>query len=109
MTRSLVPITTGLAALAISLVAVAAPGRPPSTRLAPHARPVATARAVQAGPSGLASQVQSLFAQRCVACHGPSQQQGGLRLDRKADALKGGRTGPVIRPGASAESLLLRY
>ena len=26
----------------------------------------------------------------CVSCHGPTQQFGGLRLDRRADALRGG-------------------
>jgi mono/diheme cytochrome c family protein len=70
----------------------------------------ATARAaVPTRSAGVVEDARSLLGQRCVACHGPSQQQGGLRLDRKADALKGGHSGAVIRPGKSADSLLLRY
>ena len=34
--------------------------------------------------------VQPPFREHCVTCHGPTQQLGGLRLDRRADALRGG-------------------
>ena len=34
--------------------------------------------------------IQALLESRCVVCHGPAQQTNGLRLDRGADALKGG-------------------
>ncbi len=54
-----------------------------------------------------AKQIQPIFEQRCVGCHGPNQQFNGLRLDRKADALKGGASGPVILPGDSANSRLI--
>jgi hypothetical protein len=49
--------------------------------------------------------VQPLLKQYCVDCHGPSQQMGGFRLDRRRDALKGGTTA-VIGPGNSAASKL---
>ncbi len=52
--------------------------------------------------------VQPLFVERCVSCHGPEKQKGGLRLDRKADALAGGDSGKVIIPGKSRDSLLIR-
>src|SRR5437899_3217250 len=52
--------------------------------------------------------VRPLFVQHCYACHGPDKQKGGLRLDRKADALKGGDDGPVIVRGKAAESPLVR-
>jgi cytochrome c553 len=52
--------------------------------------------------------VRPILAKHCFACHGPDKQRGGLRLDRKADALKGGDIGPVIVPGKAAESLLVR-
>ena len=32
----------------------------------------------------------------------------GLRLDNRTDALKGGDSGPVIRPGSSAKSKLIQ-
>lgn len=54
-----------------------------------------------------ATQVRPIFEQRCVGCHGPNQQFNGLRLDRKADALKGGASGPAISPGDSANSRLI--
>ena len=43
--------------------------------------------------------VRPLFVQHCYACHGPDKQKGGLRLDRKADALEGGDDGAVIVAG----------
>jgi mono/diheme cytochrome c family protein len=52
--------------------------------------------------------VQPIFAQRCLTCHSEKQQMGGLRLDRKADALKGGKGGKVIIAGNSADSRLIR-
>lgn len=51
--------------------------------------------------------VRPLLTSHCMSCHGPSKQKGGLRLDRKADALKGGDGGPVIVAGRGAESPLI--
>jgi len=53
--------------------------------------------------------LEPLFAKACHACHGPEKSEGGFRLDRKADALAGGSSGPAIRPGESAESRLVLY
>ncbi len=44
-----------------------------------------------------------------ASCHGASKRRGGLRLDRKADALAGGDSGRVVEPGKGAESLLIEY
>lgn len=52
--------------------------------------------------------IEPIFAQKCLACHGSAQQMSGLRLDRRKDALAGGYSGPVILPGKSAESRLIR-
>src|SRR5215471_620049 len=52
--------------------------------------------------------VQPLLAQKCYSCHGDVVQQSGLRLDRRQLALRGGDYGPVILPGRSAESKLIR-
>src|SRR5438105_685323 len=53
--------------------------------------------------------VRPLLVKHCHSCHGPEKQKGGLRLDRKADALKGGDDGAVIVSGKSAASdLILR-
>jgi cytochrome c553 len=52
--------------------------------------------------------VRPLLIARCVRCHGSTRQEGGLRADSAASLLKGGDSGPAIRPGDSAGSLLLR-
>ena len=49
--------------------------------------------------------VQPIFRDQCIGCHGPSQQMSGLRLDRRRDAMRGG-TVAVIGPGNSAASRL---
>ncbi len=52
--------------------------------------------------------VAPLLESRCYLCHGPQQQMKGLRLDRAQDALRGGESGVVIRPGDSARSRLIQ-
>src|SRR5262245_10157324 len=52
-----------------------------------------------------AKDVQPIFRQSCVGCHGPSQQMAGFRLDRRRDAMRGG-TIAVIGPGNSDGSRL---
>ncbi len=51
--------------------------------------------------------VGELLRKRCESCHGPKVRKAGLRLDRKADALRGGDSGPAIVPGKPGESPLL--
>jgi hypothetical protein len=43
---------------------------------------------------------------RCVRCHGGDEPSGSLDLTTRAAALKGGETGPALRPGKSRDSLL---
>jgi Planctomycete cytochrome C/Ankyrin repeats (3 copies) len=49
--------------------------------------------------------VQPILRDQCYACHGPEQQMNGLRLDRRADAMRGG-TQSVIGPGNAEGSRL---
>lgn len=53
-------------------------------------------------------EVRPILANRCFGCHGPRQQQSGLRLDLRQNALRGGDYGVVIVPGRSAESKLIQ-
>jgi mono/diheme cytochrome c family protein len=53
--------------------------------------------------------VRPILTKTCYSCHGPDKQRGGLRLDQKAAAFKGGDSGAAIVPGKAAESLLVRY
>jgi mono/diheme cytochrome c family protein len=58
--------------------------------------------------AGLASEARAILAERCHKCHGAEKQKGGLRLDRRAAALRGGDSvDRVVVPGRSAESDLL--
>ena len=51
--------------------------------------------------------VQPLFQGKCLACHGPEEEEGGFRLDMGARALEGGDSGQAILPGNSLESSLI--
>ncbi|MBY0503493.1 MAG: DUF1549 domain-containing protein [Bryobacteraceae bacterium] len=54
--------------------------------------------------------VRPLLVQQCLGCHSATSQpiMGGLRLDDRALALKGGTRGPALVPGDPANSLLLK-
>ena len=52
--------------------------------------------------------VQPILARSCYACHGSTNQKGGLRLDSGAAVLKGGKSGAAVIAGKSAQSRLIR-
>jgi mono/diheme cytochrome c family protein len=58
-------------------------------------------------PVDYAGQIKPILTRRCVSCHGAVKARGHLRLDTAAAALKGGKSGPVIRPGQGEESPLI--
>jgi hypothetical protein len=51
--------------------------------------------------------IQPVFKERCISCHGEKKAKGRLRLDSKAAAMKGGVTGVAIVPGSAQESRLV--
>ena len=51
-----------------------------------------------------ARDVQPIFRQSCIGCHGPMKQNNGLRVDRKSSVLKPGARRVV--PGSSENSFL---
>ena len=55
-----------------------------------------------------AATVAPLLQQRCGDCHLGARARAGLRLDRRAAILKGGRHGPAAVPGDGAGSLLVQ-
>ncbi len=72
---------------------------------------VAQDKAVQPDSASLnfLKDVQPLLVARCGKCHGANRQQGGLRLDLKASAFKGGDSDePDIVAGDSAQSNLIQ-
>ena len=54
-----------------------------------------------------AKDIQPVFRENCIKCHGPDKQKGKLRLDSLEATLKGGEDGKVVLPGKSAESILV--
>lgn len=61
-----------------------------------------------ATPVDFVRDVRPIFAKHCYECHGEMKHKGGLRLDVKAAALKGGdNEGPNIIPGKATESSLI--
>ena len=68
----------------------------------------ATSSAQQAPTVDFARDVQPIFRQSCIGCHGAAIHQNGFRLDRRSDAMRGGTANPgIIRPGSSEASFLM--
>jgi mono/diheme cytochrome c family protein len=61
------------------------------------------------GPSVGYATVKGALEKKCYVCHGTEKQKGGLRLDDRALALKGGDSGkPGIAPGDPGRSEIVR-
>ncbi|SPE62784.1 conserved hypothetical protein [Verrucomicrobia bacterium] len=52
--------------------------------------------------------IQPILAARCYACHGPDKQKSDLRWDSKESVFKTGDHGPILLPGNSAQSRVIR-
>lgn len=55
-----------------------------------------------------ASTVLPVLERTCVSCHGPEKAKSDLRLDTLAAVRKGGKNGPVLKPGDSSVSPLVQ-
>src|SRR5262245_6213342 len=75
-----------------------------------HALPLllSALAAPAADPADYTRDVKPVLAQRCVGCHGPQKQRGGLRLDAAALIRKGGNRGAAVVPGKAADSLIMK-
>jgi hypothetical protein len=82
----------------------------PGTFLAPlFLALVIVPNAIAAPPPDFDHDVKPILEQYCFKCHGPEKHKGGLRLDQKSSAFKGGESGePAVVPGNSIESHLLQ-
>lgn len=78
----------------------------------PFRRALAGLAALLAAGSALAaadfSEIEPLLRKYCVECHGTGEPDGGLVLESYESVLKGGESGPAIRPGQAAASLLVQ-
>ncbi|HKF26451.1 MAG TPA: c-type cytochrome domain-containing protein, partial [Candidatus Acidoferrum sp.] len=54
------------------------------------------------------ARIQPLFESHCVTCHGQSKHKAGLRLDGYLAVMRGGKHGPVVKPGDPKDSELYR-
>ncbi len=63
------------------------------------------AKTVWAGTYG--HDIQPVFDQYCISCHGPNRAENGLRLDSYQSAMKGTQYGPVVVPGSPSQSTLV--
>src|SRR4051812_20428280 len=52
--------------------------------------------------------VHPILAARCFACHSGDKRSGGLSLSNYSEALHGGKTGKVVNPGSSKDSLIMQ-
>lgn len=86
----------GMAFLAVLLVPVGLLGASASWR---QDRPRTTAE--------FARDIQPVLKAHCFQCHGGTQRQGGLSLDSRAAALRGGESGRALVPGSAGESPLI--
>ena len=72
------------------------------------APPVSTAAPSAQSAEFFEKKVRPLLSEKCQSCHGAKRRQGGLRLDSRADMLKGGDDGPVVVPGEPDRSALVK-
>jgi mono/diheme cytochrome c family protein len=73
---------------------------------APTLAPVPSgAKVVWAGH--YSSNIQPIFVEHCVGCHGPARADNGLRLDSYQGVMKGTQHGPVVVPGSPETSALV--
>src|SRR5262245_25124832 len=54
------------------------------------------------------SAVDAVMTKHCLDCHAAQDPEGKLVMESFDDLMKGGESGPVVVPGKSAESLLVK-
>lgn len=81
--------------------------RPASLSQAAPAAPAVLPPPV-ARPVDFVKDIQPVLAERCYSCHGPDKQKADLRWDVKSSVFKNGDHGPILAPGKSAESRVIK-
>ena len=54
------------------------------------------------------SRIDAIFQKHCLDCHNAKDAEGQLILESYDLLMKGGEDGPVVVPGKSAESILVK-
>ncbi len=73
----------------------------------PTPAPSPTAEPLTGAPT-YAANIAPLLNSQCVMCHNSTTLAGGMDLTTYAGLMKGGKDGPVVVPGDSANSLLIK-
>lgn len=88
--------------------------QPPTAEPSPTAAPTADAVAATATPGvsggaiSYSRDVQPIFNQICVKCHGGEETKEGLSLKSYAEVMAGSNNGPILTAGDAANSLLIQ-
>lgn len=82
-------------------------GLPPKVEKDKKKAPVLENDKPLAGPFVYADIVAPILERRCVQCHKESKSKGKFRMDSYELLVKGGKEGPGLKPGNSAESQIL--
>ncbi len=114
MRKSWIAAVLGVLWLAVVLMRAQAPAPPPAQGAGPGRVPApapAGPALVSAGNPAqplvdFTAQIQPLFEAYCLECHSQDKRKGGLSLATYRDVLDGGRSGPAVRPGNGANSLM---
>jgi WD40 repeat protein len=69
---------------------------------------LAVAELKRDAPVDFEKEVLPFLKNNCLACHNTTKAKGGLNLETPQLMLKGGDSGPVVVPGKSAESLVVK-
>jgi formate dehydrogenase gamma subunit len=83
------------------------PTLPPTETPLPASTTAGTEQPASASSLTWDTTVGMIFQPKCGTCHGAAAT-AGLNLSTYADAIKGGKSGPVIVPGDAANSLLVQ-
>src|SRR5213594_3673049 len=82
--------------------------RSPSLIIALFSGALVAFAASAAAPTNDYSAVEAIFTERCLDCHESKEPEANLVLETFETLMKGGESGPVIVPGKSSESLLVK-
>src|SRR5258706_4976556 len=65
--------------------------------------------AITIGIASAQSQVEKLFAERCLPCHGGASTFSGFSVSTRETLLRGGKQGPVLLAGKPEESRIYQF
>jgi WD40 repeat protein len=72
-------------------------------------KPIPVVKISHTEPVVFEKEIQPIFQNKCTVCHSGKQQKGKFDASTYASLMKGSGKGPVIVPGKSAESPLVKY